>query len=184
MKKLIVILFPFIASAQVDNAAVQAEFAKLINAYRIENGVAPLKTNADAQKAACIQSDYLASTLRVENSKVKYTCGHIHPEFPSDDDRLAEVNSELADHFDAGECAAVNLDPGIVNMTPKEIALLFFNQWKTSPLHNAAMLNDVYTQFGITVSTNSKTAVIDDGYFTHDITYVIHASALVLLMPY
>ena len=184
MKKLFVILFPFIASAQIDNAAVQVEFAKLINLYRAENGVGPLKTNVDAQKAALIQSDYLASTLRAEGTQVKATCGHNHPEFNAPQDRLAEVNPELAEEYGVGECAAIQLDPDIATMTSKEIALVFFNQWKASPPHNAAMLDGDYTHFGISVSTNSKTKVIDDGYFTHDITYVIHASALVLLMPY
>ena len=184
MKKLFVLLLPFIASAQIDNAAVQLEFAKLINLYRAENGVGPLKINADAQKAALIQSDYLASTLHFEGTRVKATCGHNHPEFPTSQDRLAEVNSELAEEYGAGECAAIQLDPNIANMTSKEIALVFFNQWKASPPHNAAMLDSDYTRFGISVSTNSKTKVIDDGYFTHDITYVIHTSALVLLMPY
>lgn len=183
MKKLIVLFLPFIASAQIDNAAIQSEFAKLINLYRAENGVSPLKTNADAQKAALIQSDYLASTLRVEGNSVKAICGHNHPEFHSSHDRLVEVNPELADQFLAAENAATTLDENVATMTSKEIALVFFNQWKASPPHNAALLDGDYTQFGISVSANSKTIVVDDGYFTHDITYVIHASSLVFLMP-
>jgi uncharacterized protein YkwD len=183
MKKLIVILFPFIASAQVDNAAVQIEFTKLINAYRIENGVAPLKTNADAQKAACIQSDYLASTLRFENNNIKATVGHIHPEFRAPQDRLAEVNPEMSEQYGVGENTAIFFDDN-ANLTAKLIAADVFKQWKESPGHNAAMLNNIYTHFGIAASVNSKTFQLVQADFSVDIEYNLYASALVFLMPY
>jgi uncharacterized protein YkwD len=183
MKKLLVILFPFVAFTQINNAAVQVEFAKLINAYRNENGVAPLKTNADAQKAALIQSDYLASTLRFENNNVKATCGHIHPEFHGPQDRLNEVNPELAEQYGAGENAAIFFNDD-VNLDANLIAKQLFEQWKVSPKHNAAMLNASYTHFGIAASVASKTysRIITD--YSVDITYNLYASALVFLLPY
>jgi uncharacterized protein YkwD len=183
MKKLIVILFPFIVSAQVDNTAVQTEFAKLINAYRIENGLTPLKTNADAQTAAKIQSDYLASTLRFENNSVKFIIGHKHPVFNSPSDRLAEVNPELSEHCGVGENAAMFLDDN-AKLAAKLIAANVFKQWKESPAHNEAMLDDMYTHFGIAASVNSKTFPHVDTYYSFDIDYNLYASALVLLTAY
>ena len=183
MKKLFVLLLPFIASAQIDNAAVQLEFAKLINLYRAENGVGPLKINADAQKAALIQSDYLASTIRVENNNMKAICGHIHPEFHGPQDRLNEVNPELAEQYGVGENAALffNNENLAANLIAKEL----FEQWKASPPHNAAMLDSDYTHFGIAATFTSKTFphTWSDGN-TFDIDYTIYASALVFLMPY
>lgn len=183
MKKLFVLLLPFIASAQIDNAAVQTEFAKIINLYRAENGVAPLKINLDAQKAALIQSDYLASTLRYENNNVKATCGHIHPEFHSPGDRLTDVNPVLAEKFVAGENAALFFDDD-EKLAANLIAKQLFELWKSSPDHNAAMLNSGYTHFGIAATVTTKTfpRIWPDGN-TFDIDYTMYASALVFLMP-
>lgn len=183
MKNLFVLLLPFIASAQINNAAVQSEFAKIINLYRVENGVAPLKINTDAQKAALIQSDYLASTLRYENNAVKATCGHIHPEFHSPIDRLNEVNTVLAEKFVAGENAALFFDD-VENLAANLIAKNLFEQWKASPAHNAAMLNSGYTHFGIAATVTTKTFphIWPDGK-TFNIDYTMYASALVFLMP-
>lgn len=183
MKKLIVILFPFIASAQVDNTSVQVEFAELINLYRVENGVTPLKTNVDAQKAALIQSDYLASTLRFDGANIKATCGHIHPEFNAPQDRLNEVNPELAERYSVGENAAIFFNDN-ESLAANLIAKQLFEQWKSSPGHNAAMLNSDYTHFGITVSVASKTYAHVTADYSVDITYNLYASALVFLKPY
>jgi uncharacterized protein YkwD len=185
LKKLIIILFPFVAFAQVNNAEIQAEFTKLINAHRAANGVAPLKTNSDAQKAALIQSDYLASTLHVENNKVKSKIGHLHPDFPNVTDRLAEVNPVTAEKFITGENAAVQLNPNIANMTSKEIAVLFFEQWKASPDHNKNMLLDDYTQYGLAVSVSQATSTytFPGTGVVHTTTYVMYAGVTVFLWP-
>lgn len=184
MKKLFVLLLPFIASAQIDNAAVQAEFAKLINAYRAENGIAPLTINLDAQKAALIQSDYLASTLRFENNNIKATCGHRHPEFPTPSDRLNEVNPELFEKLNGvGENAATFFE-NTDNLASNLIAKQLFTQWKESPAHNAQMLDGDYTYFGIAASVETVTASQkwpDGNVF--ETTYIMYASALVFLMP-
>lgn len=184
MKKLFVLLLPFIASAQIDNAAVQTEFAKLINSYRAANGVAILKINLDAQKAALIQSDYLASTLHFEDNNIKYLCSHTHPEFHSPSDRLNEVNPNLSEQYLVGENAAIFFETDI-NLNANQIATKLFEQWKASPDHNAAMLNSNYTQIGITASVTSKTFSnkLSNGN-VFESTYVMYAGALVFLMSY
>jgi len=183
MKKLIVILFPFVAFTQINNAEIQAEFTKLINAHRAEHGVAPLKPNADAQQAAKIQSDYLASTLHIENKQVKFRISHTHPEFPSPDDRLTEVNPALVDKFSTGENVAGFFDSN--NPTSKDIAIQLFEQWKASPEHNKNMLLDEYSHFGLTVSISRVTANHTSPHTndTHTITWVMYSGVTVFLWP-
>jgi len=184
MKKLLVILFPFVAFTQVNNAEIQAEFTKLINAHRAAAGVAPLKTNADAQKAAKIQSDYLASTLRIENNQVKAIIGHKHPEFPSPGDRLEEVNPVTAENFVTGENAAEFFE-GSVDTSSKGIANQLFEQWKASPRHNAAMLLGDYTQYGIAVSVSQATSThtFPGTNVVHTTTYIMYSGVTVFLWP-
>jgi uncharacterized protein YkwD len=183
MKKLLVILFPFVAFTQVNNAEIQAEFTKLINAHRAEHGVAPLKTNADAQKAAKIQSDYLASTLRVENDQIKAIIGHIHPEFPRVSDRLEEANAVTAENFTTGENAAEFFNDN--NPSSKDIANQLFEQWKASPGHNKNMLLGDYTQYGIAVSVSQTTIThtFPNTNTTHTTTYVMYSGVTVFLWP-
>jgi uncharacterized protein YkwD len=184
MKKLLVILFPFVAFTQVNNTEIQAEFTKLINAHRAEHGVAPLKTNADAQKAAKIQSDYLASTLRIENNQVKAIIGHKHPEFTSPGDRLEEANPVTAEKFITGENVAEFFE-GSVDTTSKGIANQLFEQWKASPGHNKNMLLADYTHYGIAVSVSQATSTYTfPGTDTvHTTTYVMYAGVTVFLWP-
>jgi uncharacterized protein YkwD len=184
MKKLIIILFPFVAFTQVNNAEIQVEFTKLINAHRAANGVAPLKTNADAQKAAKIQSDYLASTLRIENNQVKAIIGHKHPEFHSPHDRLEQVNPVTAEKFITGENAAEFFE-GSVDTTSKGIAKQLFEQWKASPDHNKNMLLDDYTQYGIAVSVSQATSThtFPSTGVVYTTTYVMYAGVTVFLWP-
>jgi uncharacterized protein YkwD len=183
MKKLLVILFPFVAFTQVNNAEIQAEFTKLINAHRAANGDAPLKPNADAQAAALIQSDYLASTLRVEDNQVKFLIGHKHPVFTAPNDRLEEVDPVTAENFTTGENVAEFFD--MDNPTSKDIAEELFEQWKTSPDHNKNMLLDEYTQYGIAVSVSqvTKTQTFPGTNVTHTTTYVMYSGVTVFLWP-
>jgi len=180
MKKLIVILFPFVAFSQIDNATIQLEFIKLLNQYRIQHGIKPVTINLDAQKAAKIQSDYIASTFQVDKDKLNYQCGHSHPIYNSPTDRLKVVNPVLEESLSVAENAAVFFN---VTLLSKDIAQHVFEQWKSSPTHNAIMLNPKCSQIGIFISLNTKIVINTYGNFKYDTKYNMFAATLVLLHP-
>ncbi len=92
MKKLIILLFPFIAFAQIDNTKLQHEFVKELNSYRVSKGLNVVKlTDSDNKKAEC-QTRYCVS---IE------TLTHDYPEFKS---VYAECGAFLSNLPDARYC--------------------------------------------------------------------------------
>jgi len=166
MKKL-AFNFVFISNiivSQVDNNAIQSLFIKQLNSYRADNGMNSLTINLDAQAAAKIQSDYLASTLKLVDGKLTGKCGHIHPTLNSPKDRLLNVNPKLINIL-VGENAASTF-AGVTPITSSQLANLFLDMWKASPLHNEALINN-YEFAGISVSVNTiKTQGVTHYYYT------------------
>ena len=170
--KTIAIIFVFtskILFAQiVDNDAIQSLFFKQLNSYRAENGMNALTINLDAQSAAKIQSDYLASTVKVVDGKLTGKCGHIHPTLNSPKDRLLNVNPKLI-NISVAENAASSF-AGVAPITTEQLVSLFLDMWKKSPGHNAALIDD-YNFAGISVSVN----IVNTG----NITFYYYTAALV-----
>jgi hypothetical protein len=165
MKKLIVIIFPFIAFTQIDNAAFQIEFAKVFNSYRVANNLTPLKINSDANKAAKIQSDYLISTyIRDSSGTIKGVLTHDYPDsnLCSAARRLQFINPVYdIKSTSIGECVLVIMDYDVVSL--ETLADKVLNIWKKSAGHNAALLK-VWekNEFGIYVSHASYQAAYVD----------------------
>jgi len=161
MKKLLIVLFPFLSIAQIDNVALQEEFGKLLNEYRISKGKTPVTFNADAKGAAKIQTDYLASTWHLDASSGKYTgkVGHIHPDpnLRGPQERVLAVNPKYDSLFTnniLGVCEnAASLGSGELNT--KQLAAKVLDMWIKSPGHNAALLDNysINLEFGIYAST-------------------------------
>jgi uncharacterized protein YkwD len=183
MKKILIILIPITLHGQVDNSAIQTEFIKLLNSYRKLNGVPTVKPHLDAQAAAKIQSDYLASTFHTEGEEYKYEITHFHPTYPHPQDRVNFINPILSQNFAVGENAAEFFRDSPV--LPKEIAEQLFEQWKHSPGHNALMLEPGFSHIGIAVSSKKQTITYVNKEYnvTHQSNKIMYASALVFLMP-
>jgi hypothetical protein len=160
MKKLLIVLFPFLSVAQIDNVALQEEFGKLLNEYRISKGKTPVTFNADAKAAAKIQADYLASTWHLDTSgKYVGKVGHIHPDpnLKGPHERVLAVNPTYDSLFAnniLGVCEnAASLGSG--ELTTKQLAAKALDIWIKSPGHNAALLDNysINLEFGIYAST-------------------------------
>ena len=151
MKKLVVLLFPFIASSQIDNNKLQEEFIKIMNSDRSRYSFYPIQISSDATLAAKIQSDYIASTFHLEGRELVATCGHDNPNFPKSRDRVLEINPDLNPKL-VVENVAGRFE--ISKISEDTLAQLFFNQWKKSPGHYTNML-DAYTYCGIYVSVKT-----------------------------
>jgi uncharacterized protein YkwD len=170
MKKL-AFIFVFISNiivSQVDNNSIQSLFIKQLNSYRAKNGMNELTINLDAQAAAKIQSDYLASTLKVVAGKLTGKCGHIHPTLNSPKDRLLNVNPQLINVTVAENAASSFV--GVTPSTTEQLVNLFLDMWKKSPGHNAALIDD-YNFAGISVSVN----IVNTG----NITFYYYTAVLV-----
>jgi uncharacterized protein YkwD len=158
MKKLIIILFPFVAFTQIDNAVFQKEFTKVFNAYRLVNNKSQMKINTDANAAAKLQSDYLISTYKRDSTgKLKGILSHSQPDtnLCSPARRLQFINPKYnIDSTSIGENALVIIDYDVVSMDVFANKVLTI--WKNSPGHNAALLDDwSKNEFGIYVSHSS-----------------------------
>lgn len=178
MKKLIILLFPFIAFTQINSNTFQYEFAKLLNAYRVQNHLTPVQVNVKLTQAAQIQSDYLASTVIVDSvGKIKSKIGHAHPKFNSPNDRLAEVDSNLASRSITSECVAMSYFTE--SSTSQDLAKDAFEMWKKSTDHNAILLSDI-NEIGVSISLTINKKTIKSPYgFDYDWTSRIFYSALV-----
>lgn len=165
MKKLIIILFPFVAFTQIDNAAFQKEFTKVFNAYRLVNNKSQMKINTDANAAAKLQSDYLISTYKRDSTgKLRGVLGHDQPDtnLCSPARRLQFINPIYnIDSTSIGECVLVIIDHDVVSM--EAFANKVLTIWKNSPGHNAALLKYwSKNEFGIYVSHASYQAAYVD----------------------
>lgn len=160
MKTLLIALFPFISFAQIDNVALQAEFGKLLNEYRISKGKTPVTFNADAKGAAEIQADYLASTVYLDASgQYVSKVGHIHPDpnLAGPKERVLAVNPKYDSLF-ANNILSVSENAAAIfrgELNTNQLAAKVLDMWIKSPEHNASLL-DNYTinlEFGIYAST-------------------------------
>lgn len=130
----------------ISEEAIAAELTKLINDYRVANGLEPLDTSD-----ALLQQ---VADLRAEEATYVMDGGHSRP-----------MAGKAADSFHVGE----NLAMTHFNVydSSEEIALMIFNAWKASKGHNANMLREEYKQGAIGVKL-----VKEDGgyaaYASHD----------------
>jgi hypothetical protein len=160
MKKLLIVLLPFLSVAQIDNVALQEEFGKLLNEYRISKGKTPVTFNADAKGAAKIQADYLASTVHKDSSgKLVGKVGHIHPDpnLRGPQERVLAVNPEYDSLF-ANNILSVCENAAAIGsgeLTTKQLAAKVLDMWMKSPRHNEALLDNygINLEFGIYAST-------------------------------
>ena len=157
MKNLVFVLFVFVSQvlfSQLDNTAIQLVFIKVLNTYRIENGLNPVKVNMDIQKTAKIQSDYLSSTYYAyKDSSLRGKSGHFHPEYPNPSDRLRLVNPKLEESSLISENMLMFTGGGLKSKTIEEIVKVIFESWKKSPDHNKIMLNPSIEYIGLSLST-------------------------------
>lgn len=157
MKNLVFILFFFVSQvlfSQIDNTVIQLEFLKVLNAYRVENGLNPVKVNVDIQKTAKIQSDYLSSTYHAyKDSSLRGNTGHFHPQYPNSSDRLKFVNPKLEETSLISENMMMFTGGCLKSQTTQEFVKLIFESWKNSPVHNENMLNPSIEYIGLSLST-------------------------------
>ena len=192
MKKLFVLLLPFIASAQIDNVKLQQEFSKKLNEYRIAHGLNALTINENANAAAKIQSDYLISTYRRDSTGlITGLLGHDHPDsiLSGPGLRLKYIDSTLdLNTASIGENVLVLMAYRYDSI--EQLAEKLFQVWKKSCGHNLNMLSK-RTEFGIYVSHTSFQASYVDLEFnvstmkpkpvTKYITLNYYTSSLVLI---
>lgn len=107
------------------------EFEGLINEFRAENGIAPLKFNATAATEAYNWSKYMGQTGNYRHAAQQ--------DYYAPTEGLYRMRSE-----------------NIAWSTETDVSGMF-NQWKTSLSHRAAMLNPASTSFGIAFYTGSGT---------------------------
>jgi uncharacterized protein YkwD len=157
MKNLVFVFFVFVSQvlfSQLNNVAIQLEFVKVLNTYRIENGLNPVKVNVDIQEAAKIQSDYIASTYyNYKDSCLRGKSGHFHPNYPNPSDRLRFVNSKLEGVSLVSENMLFFSGGCLKSQTVEEYVKVTFNSWKNSPGHNKIMLNPSIEYIGLSLST-------------------------------
>lgn len=107
------------------------EFEALINEFRAENGIAPLKFNATAATEAYNWSKYMGQSGDYRHAAKQ--------DYYAPTEGLYRMRSENI---------AWSTDASVSSM---------FNQWKTSLSHRAAMLNPASTSFGVSFYTGSGT---------------------------
>lgn len=117
----------------VNDVETAKEIVELVNAYREQQGVAPLKSNPGIDKVA------------VDWSLKMYRCdGGCFAHRPSDQQMKLIPPGATA----TGENILMDSRP---YANAHERAVSFFNSWKNSPGHNANMLREIYTDIGVGV---------------------------------
>ena len=108
-----------------DDSAVEEELIRLINDYRVENGIAPL-----------VRSEVLmeCADIRVQEIKVKFS--HTRPDGTDSSTIVKEVTGL---NYSCGENIASTIF-GAKNV---------FDAWRNSPGHNNTMLNETEKSIGI-----------------------------------
>lgn len=124
-----------IALNETECKEAQAELVKLINEYRLSNGVAAMATDSRVQNAANIRA-----------KEIKESFSHVRPDGKDFRSILEEVG--IVHYVTGGENIAKSY--GAVN-DPVKSAQMLFDSWKQSSGHNASMLNDKFTTvaFGV-----------------------------------
>jgi uncharacterized protein YkwD len=119
------------ATATVDACLdeVEVEFLQLVNAYRREHGVTPLKSSQTLTAA----SDHHSWSMGTYN----YFSHDLAPENTNWSDNMTNhgytANTWRAENIPAGQVTAVEV----------------FEAWKASPGHNSTMLSDKFNAIGI-----------------------------------
>jgi len=177
MNNLYLIFFVFIYQSvfsQIDNKAFQLEFLKVLNDYRIENGLNPVKVNVDVQSAAKIQSDYIVSTFyNYKDSSLRGNTGHYNPNYPNPNDRLESINFNLAESSNVSENVFYFTGGSLNSKSIAEYVKLTFESWKKSPSHNKNLLNPNITSVGLFLSTKQVKVNV--------VTYDVYNSTLVMI---
>lgn len=119
------------------------QILSLVNAYRAENGIAPVKADVTVQKAA---------QLRAEELPISFS--HTRPNGSRCFTALEEVG---ASYQGAGE----NIAAG--QTSPEEV----MNDWMNSDGHRANILNEAFTTLGIGVYTDANGRIYRTQMFTY-----------------
>lgn len=157
MKKLFVLLIPFVATSQFNNLEFQSEFTKVFNEYRNSNNLPSLSINTNANSSAKIQSDYLISTYHRDTitKKIIGNLGHTNPDvyLYSPALRLKSIDTTLdIDSASIGENILVLASYDEYDLIDnKQLAKDVLQIWKTSVGHDLN-LKSVRDSFGIYIS--------------------------------
>lgn len=125
----------------VDTSAVPAKIVELVNAYRQQNGLTVLATDANLRAG---------SQARVaDESNAVNTSGDIS----SADHNMADGRDFTYEpHLQQFGSTTLGENLAVTNgSTVDEVAQNAFDQWKNSPAHNAIMLNAGMTHTGVSV---------------------------------
>lgn len=189
MKWLAILLFPITAFGQ-NQQEIQQEYLKLVNQFRAENRLPAVNLYDDANKTAKIQSDYIASTTKVDGNSATAELTHSHPAYPMPADRFAFVNPADDGKFLVYEICAGNWTKDTLNY--KQLALDAFNAWKESPGHRAILLNPIVSLTGISISfkkvviktpeyrVNPNTMSFERAGFKDNVTISVSATSIFL----
>lgn len=124
--------------AEEEESIEEAVF-RLINEYRVENGLSELESNSAMALAARTHSEWMQNTE---------TFSHTGEDGSSYDDRCLTAGTVCY-----GEIIATSSNPG---------AEIFVDLWKNSPPHDALMLTADFTMVGVGISQGYAT--VDFGY--------------------
>ncbi len=129
------------ASVEVaeEEESIEEGVFRLINEYRVENGLSELESNSAMALAARTHSEWMENTE---------TFSHTGEDGSSYADRCLTAGTVCN-----GEIIAMSSNPG---------AEIFVDLWKNSPPHNALMLTADFTMAGVGISQGYAT--VDFGY--------------------
>lgn len=167
MKKLFVLLFPFVAFSQFNITKFQQEFTKAFNDYRALNNLSALPINANANSSAKIQSDYLISTYHLDTVSGKITgkIGHGNPDslLGSPFLRLKQFDPTLDPSTSSiGENVLILSGYDAYNLVDvKKMAAQCISSWKKSIGHDLNLKSE-RSSFGINVSHITVTVPYTD----------------------
>ena len=145
-------------SDAISEDQIMKDFAKLINDYRVENGLQPL----DFEDSLLQQ----VANIRAEECIYLYDCSHARPLVGS------------AESFKVGE----NTIKTYLNndMTSAQIAQELFERWKQSPNHNTNMLWEDYTQAALGIKIVDGVIYASNNFSLYN--YTEKASDIILKM--
>ena len=136
--QILLVLFIVVSLFRVQTIYIQADsraqkLVQLINNYRVQHGLEPLKVSPILTKAAQAHSEDMA--------KRNYF-GHYTPEGKSPVDRV------VAAGYMNWKCVGENIAAGYTS--PEAV----FEKWKSSPGHNSVMLDPCFKEIGVGIAEN------------------------------
>jgi uncharacterized protein YkwD len=153
----------------ISEATRDSIFLTLINNYRLSKGLNNLSYNSVLNSACELHTNWMLKEQKVSHDETSNNLdGKMYPKFT---DRIAKFDpnwlSNHTIHFE--NCGAGNSiignDPTIqFKRITKESVNEIFNGWKSSPRHNAAMLNEDVKYLGFYLG--SKFNVKQNQYIT------------------